>query len=215
MKKKININVLKAFNLSKMMLPIEVVLTIEEFMASFPLHELSRRNESQLLFRLVKELSMDINQKNEIGQTPLHIACIHGHIESVWACIQLNADVTSMDNFGYTALHQVCGNHEKIVSALLSENISINTLGKIGKTPLHIAVIRSDKHAVKALLVHDADPNIEDEYNYITPLHTSASNGHIEISDLLVQYGAYPHAKDVYGNTPHSIASAWMIGHLL
>ena len=48
-------------------------------------------------------------------------------------------------------------------------------------------------------------PNVGD-YDKRTPLHVAACEGHLDMCQLLLEYGADPNAKDIYGNTPISEA---------
>ena len=60
------------------------------------------------------------------------------------------------------------------------------------------------------MLENGADPNITMEQGW-TPVHCAAEIGHLEILQLLVEYGAKGFAKDDYGATPKHIADVY--GH--
>jgi len=101
------------------------------------------------------------------------------------------------------------------------------------------AVRRGDVECVRELLRRGVNPNVRDGdpvtlFNigaYLkkgraeieeggggycvtgeTPLHVAAEKGHVEIARLLLEHGADPNARDMYGVTPLHLATYW--GHL-
>ena len=48
---------------------------------------------------------IDVNQKNHLGQTPLHIYAQRGNIDLIIALFAYWAEVNVADNFGSTPLH--------------------------------------------------------------------------------------------------------------
>ena len=54
---------------------------------------------------LLKKESIDVNAKNEDGQTPLHFAARRGHTETVKYLVEKGADVNAKNKYGQTPLH--------------------------------------------------------------------------------------------------------------
>lgn len=78
-----------------------------------------------------------------------------------------------------------------------------------GWTMLHDVVSHERRlDVLECLLKHGADPNRESEDRYTVPsirprlcLHEAIANGHLEMTLLLLRYGADPFKKDTYGLT--------------
>ena len=111
------------------------------------------------------------------------------------------------DKKGVSALfQQVANGHHKIVDALLHitkkpDDIEPEKLF----TPLLIAATNGHIDVVRVLLIHGANPNIQN-VDGVTPLHNSIFEGHVETVKLLLEYGANPAVYDRLGNTPIDLA---------
>jgi len=68
--------------------------------------------------------------------------------------------------------------------------VSVNQKGRMGDTPLHIALWQRSVEDIKVLLANGADPNIPGEKG-IRPLEIAVEYiQNKEIADLLIQHGA-------------------------
>ena len=65
-----------------------------------------------------------------------------------------------------------------------------------GKTPLHIACMRSDDRSIEILLKHGANPNTPDG-NGAMPLHIACQTGNIKCIKLLIDNGADVNLRDL------------------
>ena len=93
----------------------------------------------------------------------------------------------------YSLLHIASerGN-KKTVKYLLENNAPIDVESYMGDKPIHNAVVFGCKETVKTLLDRNSEQsNMEDFYG-ITPLHIAVISENLEITDLLLQYGANP-----------------------
>lgn len=86
------------------------------------------------------------------------------------------------------------GNLEDVKSILEKKPKLINTKGRLNRTPLYWAALRSDKETVQFLVDKGAHINAKDNYGY-TPLHNAATMGHEETTELLIDNGADINAK--------------------
>jgi ankyrin repeat protein len=70
--------------------------------------------------------------------------------------------------------------------------------GGYRKSPLHCAIVWRNLDIMKALLSHEADPNIEGMYEDNTPLHLAAAAGWLDGILLLLDSGASIDPTDAF-----------------
>lgn len=58
----------------------------------------------------------------------------------------------------------------------------------------------------EALLLAGANPNMRDPVKGLTVMHDAARDGHVDMLEILVQYGADVNARDNDGNLPLHLA---------
>jgi ankyrin repeat protein len=123
------------------------------------------------LIAVLKNENIDLSQKNEFGNTPLHVAC--NPIDAI--------------NAG-------------IVELLLKYPLDINARGIDDCTPLYYAIGKGDNDIVKLLIDNGADVNIPDSHGN-TPLMAAADmfDDDDTILKLLLENGADPYQKNNYG----------------
>lgn len=166
----------------------------------------------------------DINDMNDSGWTPLHVACYRGIADVFNYLIKKGANINSIDNIGRTALHiaSYWGN-DAIVMIMLgilsnhppsnhsssthpsatqhSTNISSNTIDLNGDTPLHLAC--HEGHTLVALMLLDSGSNVNAiNKDGRTPLHMACSKNHGAIVEILLTKGANLFAEDKIGMVP-------------
>mmetsp|Transcript_14526 Transcript_14526/g.34420 ORF Transcript_14526/g.34420 Transcript_14526/m.34420 type:complete len:718 (-) Transcript_14526:84-2237(-) len=123
-----------------------------------------------------------ITAKDNLGQTPLHIASYWGHSEfykrvaqalkamgpyeqEAQVLLKKEDDVHMKDESGRTRLHHAAwGGSVKEIEHLLTRErkAKVDVDDKKGKTPLHYAAIYGHPEACKALMKFRADPNVVD-----------------------------------------------------
>jgi len=76
----------------------------------------------------------------------------------------------------------------------------------MGRTPLHLAVIKDKMNMVRLLVAQGADLEARDAYGN-TPLHLAAHCLRLRPTRFLLERGAQVNARDDFGNTPlHHLA---------
>lgn len=78
------------------------------------------------------------------------------------------------------------GNAEALSALLGSLDVSVDTKGADGDTPLHVACLYGHADIVRALLEANADPRVTDGDGG-TPLHDASAGGHLNIVKMLVE----------------------------
>lgn len=95
-----------------------------------------------------------------------------------------------------------------ILSKLILQSCNIDAPGsRFGGTAVHAAAYRSHMSSLRVLLEAGADA-LKADFNNITPLHSAAANGNIEVINMLLTYGARIEEKDDAGETAYD----WAIG---
>jgi ankyrin repeat protein len=77
--------------------------------------------------------------------------------------------------------------------------------GPDGQSPLHLAALKGDTGAVRALLEAGANPNAADSSGS-TPLHCALETKHLQVARMLVAAGASLDARDQKGVTARDLA---------
>ena len=125
-------------------------------------------------------IHMFIDQhRDSRGNTLLHIACRHGHLDTVQFLmhdIEFLLAHTDTDNREHS-VHQDCNCSE-------SERELKSVINKEGMTLLHLTSKSGNVDLVKYLVdTHHCDPLSQDD-NQAIPLHFAASNGRLEVVKL-------------------------------
>lgn len=120
--------------------------------------------------------------------------------------VENNIDLNHVNSLGenlLTSLAKRHGNNDfrELLTLILNGNININFQNNQGETALFCAVQLGKKRIVQLLLEHKADPNIDK----LSPLIQSCISGYLEITKLLLDYGAdidYEFAETMFPLTP-------------
>ncbi|XP_034839691.1 ankyrin repeat domain-containing protein 11-like isoform X5 [Maniola hyperantus] len=98
-------------------------------------------------------------QRNERGETPLHVAAIRGDHEQVKKYLDQGQDPDVADFAGWTALHEACiYGWLQVVTVLVEGHANVNAKGLDDNTPLHDATTSGNLKLVKFLIEHGGDP---------------------------------------------------------
>ncbi|XP_039255412.2 tonsoku-like protein [Styela clava] len=102
---------------------------------------------------------------NEKGETPLHRACIDGHMKRVQLLLEQGHPVNEPDYAGWLPLHEAC-NHGfvEIVRLLINHGANVNYPAKCGgTTPMQDAATNGHLDIVALLLEKGANPSIKNK----------------------------------------------------
>ena len=144
------------------------------------LHYAAESGRADLIKGLVTRGGMDVNQKNAVEETALHIAARHGSNEAAQELLRLGADKDARSVDGETPLHIAArNNHVEIVRMLLGKNAGVDLKNREGQTALHLAAERGNKDILEMLLQSGADKDAR-SVDGETPLHAAAGHRHRE-----------------------------------
>ena len=138
---------------------------------------------------ITKQALNPIEVKDPSGLTLLHLACQHGHLDTVQYLIkdQKCSPETTTPN-GRTPLHIACkSGHLHIAKCLITDHkCNPQCTDNDGYTPLHAASESGNTETVKYLITEQGcDPQVSDS-NSGTPLHYASESGHLDIVQCLI-----------------------------
>ncbi|XP_048242583.1 serine/threonine-protein phosphatase 6 regulatory ankyrin repeat subunit A-like [Haliotis rufescens] len=122
----------------------------------------------------------NINNRGELGWTPLMRAAVSGH-QSVFDLLVANqADLTLVDTFGDSLLHLACqGGNTAIVQHVLSPS-NINSRGRHRWTPAMRAAVSGHQSVFDLLVANQADLTLVDTFGD-SLLHLACQGGNTAI----------------------------------
>eukprot|EP00193_Tetraselmis_chui_P007202 CAMPEP_0177751912 /NCGR_PEP_ID=MMETSP0491_2-20121128/637_1 /TAXON_ID=63592 /ORGANISM="Tetraselmis chuii, Strain PLY429" /LENGTH=428 /DNA_ID=CAMNT_0019267077 /DNA_START=145 /DNA_END=1431 /DNA_ORIENTATION=+ len=186
---------------------------------------LARDNRVSDVRRAVVAGLSPVNFGNQIGQTALHIAALHGNVETVEVLLELGANANCRNQRETTPLHFAAGakrNQQATVEALLKGGADPDARDAFGRQPYEGA----EDESVRRLL-GGPDPNFfkfasEGKLEQLKALLTkggsqlvdsvdregksaalcAAEHGQAQVLKLLIEHGIDVNAQDETGNTP-------------
>lgn len=167
------------------------------------LHFIARWHR-QTILEMILEPGIEINVHDNDGATPLQTAFLHNNLDTAKCFIEYGADVNESSSIktGAKIIHKMVTTGRLNAANILIEcGASINSADKMGRTPLHLAMIRNDPSMAKLLLEKGAEIDACD-HNGINSLHLSIIYQHPDITKLLIQYNANISFKDKSGMLP-------------
>jgi hypothetical protein len=157
------------------------------------------------LFRSLIARGLDMDSRDECGQTPLTRAVENGHAQLVEMLLAKEADVNTRNHIAETPLLLAIRlGHTKVAELLLArDDIDVNCVGRDGRSALYIAASKSHVAIVELLLANEAiDVNLrrgQDE----TALSHAVKAGKTEIVKLILAKEAVDvNTRDIWGRTP-------------
>ena len=115
------------------------------------------------LAHAVRHGALATRARDAMGATPLHMACLGGHLDIAAWCADQGLDVTTADAQGALPLHTACFNGHLDVARWLatkaktSRKEALNQPDLQGGTPLHHAALGGSLKLCRWLLFHGAD----------------------------------------------------------
>lgn len=202
--------------------------------------ETAEKRDAQALGKnLLTVLGEDkMNEPNEDGHMPLHIAAWYGRAFAVLALINRKAHIEAKDNEKNRPLHfAALGVHPEIAIFLIKKGASVTKANTVGLTPLHFAIwgdptkktkkagddkdpnpqdastpIEERRLAFIALLIeHGASPNIINKIDGSTLLHWATEHNHINLLKSILKDKKCPdiNAQNTDGNSALHLASLY------
>ncbi|GAB4415515.1 MAG: hypothetical protein OHK0056_23210 [Bacteriovoracaceae bacterium] len=152
-----------------------------------------------------KEDLVNLNQRNDLGQTPLMVAASQGQIELLNKLLAGGGDTNLLCRQGRNALHYAAmsGNQE-VINAVLRSGAKIQHKDAKGNDPLAFAVQSGSVAAVQALIKGGA--RLESKINGKTYLMMAVEQNNLDVTKVLIAAGINLDARDPKGQTASDIA---------
>jgi len=133
----------------------------------------------------------DVNAKCAAhGLSPLHVASIYGHVDSLRVLLEHGANVNAHNHDGWTPLHHASlWGQLRVSQLLLRHNVISNARDKNNDTPLLPALVYGPLEIVRLLLDHGADVAARGREG-LTSYQLATRHGHDDIAKLLLEHGA-------------------------
>jgi len=168
----------------------------------------------------------NINQQDEKGYTALIWACSYSsrenYREAAKLLISKGADVNIKTNEGNTAIIEAAGSSPEIFNLLVEKGANINVKKNDGSGAFFACLatlINYDfeftepyKQVIEFLLskgFNVDDAPVSGDLQGFTPLIFAARDNKLEIAKLLIEQGANVNAKNIYDQTPLSVAEKY------
>ena len=171
-------------------------------------------NNMEMTTSLLQNPSININETNRFGRTPIFLAAREDDMSLVEKLITRDADINQSDNCGDTPLHMAAlYNHSETIKTLVDAGGDLNARNNRGHTPLYIALDNFSFSTAQTLLHKKCNVNLQCGalqtplmklvcHNLRAEIYTEVQNSEVlSMLDSLSQYGALLDEVDDRGNT--------------
>jgi ankyrin repeat protein len=114
-----------------------------------PCHIAADRRCLPNVFRmLVYDIGIDVNARDNTGQTCAHICASHDDFEALQLCLEAGVSIDAADANGRSSLHIACMEHNELCSwALLVAGANVDLQDNAGESPMHLVLsVRGRQH---------------------------------------------------------------------
>ncbi|XP_053325897.1 85/88 kDa calcium-independent phospholipase A2 isoform X2 [Spea bombifrons] len=167
-------------------------------------HYAAHQNNPRIIEILCSVPSVGVSHLNNSKETPLHVACRLGKVDTVLALLRCQASCDIIGKDGYPIHTAMKYSQKGCAEAILDINANqANAVDPRHKgTPLHWA-----KSAEMAVLLIQRGCNMNSlSRTSETPLHIMVKRDRFDCAMVLLVHGADPNAMGEHGNTPLHLA---------
>lgn len=143
----------------------------------------------ELLVQATLHAGGQIDARNKVLNTPLHLAAAAGQSMTVGVLLEHGASLSATNAVNNTALHEACG--VPVLRRLIQAGADLNATNEDGCTALHIACSRNLVPAVTTLLDAGANRDARNHAGQL-PIDCGGPHGSAEVVRLLRQEVAPP-----------------------
>jgi ankyrin repeat protein len=171
------------------------------------LHEAVRKGDVGEVRALLTNQPHQVDDRNDQGYTPLHVAAREGSLEIGELLLSFGADPNRVDWDWKTPLHWAAiSEREDFIRLLLDKKANLEAATYEGMTPLHEAVSRNKIGSARILVELGAELATEANGG-ISLLHSAAAAGDTSMLGWLLSQGLDINSRTAYGLTPLHFAA--------
>lgn len=167
---------------------------IEEKQASFSVFDDKKQSALHLaaskgnreMVSLLISAKHPLEDKERLGNTPLHIALMEGKIDIANQLLDAGANANAVNVRGVQPIHFAVAQRDKeLVARLITQHgVDANTRGESGMTPLHYAADQGDMDIAQFLMAQGGDTKAVDDFNRM-PKKVAKQKGHKAVAKVL------------------------------
>lgn len=170
-----------------------------------PLHVAASGVGHENLMKLLIGAGVDVDAKNSLDETPLHLACNQGSWKTVKLLIEAGADVNIMSGSQNTPLHCAVEDDCTKVKLLIEAGAELNVRNCLGDTPLHL-VVDLGVLTFTNLVPSEDEPEDDDTREVLPPEDFKLFN----VIRVLIKNGADVNVLNEDGETPYATLFDWL-----
>ncbi|XP_062430149.1 nuclear factor NF-kappa-B p105 subunit isoform X1 [Rhea pennata] len=166
------------------------------------------------LLEVVPDLNCSdvINMRNDLYQTPLHLAVITKQANVVEDLLTAGADVSLLDRHGNSVLHLAATEGDNEILSLLLKHEKISPIVDLsngeGLSAIHMVVIANSVSCLRQLIAAGVNVNAQEQKSGRTALHLAVEQENIPLAGCLLLEGDADVDSTTYdGTTPLHIAA--------
>ncbi|XP_059039823.1 ankyrin repeat domain-containing protein 26 isoform X4 [Mustela lutreola] len=152
-------------------------------------------------------LGKDVNKRDKMKRTPLHLACTIGHADMVTLLVERKCQLNLCDRECKTPLMKaVQCQEEACVTILLEHGANPHLTDNFGNTALHYAVAGENTSIVEKLILYHANIEARNKFE-LTPFLLAVNENKHQMVELLIGKKADVHVVDKSKRTALMLAA--------
>ena len=173
-----------------------------------PLHAASSAGSAELIELLISRGGATVNQTNNLGISPAHLATNRGCLEILF---DAGCDLKLKDKQKRSPLFVACAMNRKDVAEFITEILEIEggsfqEVDRRGDTPLHAAACNGSADCCRLLLDLAVEPGVRNKKD-LRPIDLAIKRGHTDCEQLLAEFHLHHATTDSHFDSVFFLAT--------